>query len=1045
MRKIIPEKYFYYQKVDRNPISRILSICIIIFLTCSNSIYPNSNADTIKVVNIAQEKGLSQLNALSLEFDNLGYLWIGTENGLNRYNGYQIKVFKAGSQSNSLRDDHIRGMYHSNDTLWLATNTHSVSAFLLKENRFINLEDSININESPGTKFTYNITPVDGRYLLAGSIDNCILIDRLTLKCTVIKITGKTDNEYVTNTIRYNNKILIGTNYNGTYIFDISTKEIEPFLFNKLEVNSFYDIGNGYFLIGTNSGLYKHKTGTKITEKINAPHGLNVIRNIFKWDEENIFIGGINRNFLLSEDNTFKEIVFTNQNDKPVQSTILSFAIDKQGGRWLGTEGRGVFYYHPNQKKFIPNRIIVENAPKKDFISMFNFEKEGDTLWMATEFGFVRYLENEDEYKLYLTNNLEYTIVKGLNGTLWAGGFGEGLVRYDRKNDTFRHVPLDVKDKDVIHITPITTDSIWVHTWSEGIYSLNVNTNSTQKISIKGESLIRSRNSFIDSSGDIWLASDNGLYQISGDNQYYYDSLTNERVFDITEDSNHNIWIGTGKGLNRLDKETGIITHYYEQEGLPNDFIYGVESDIHDNIWVSTNYGLSVFNQETRTFKNYTEADGLQNNEFNGKAAFKSESGRLYFGGMNGFNAFNPEKIFINENPGKIIIEEIELFGKAIDNYSPHTKQLEFQHNQNVITFNYVNLSYLYPEKNHYQFMLEGFDTDWRPITSERSTTYTNLDPGTYVFKVRGSNNDLIWGDETEVLITIRSPWYATTWFKISIIIFGILLITTIFLIRDRQQKSMNLKLSKMVEERTKELTRINEVLKDSLELTKKQKENISFLMRELNHRVKNNLQLITSLIDFQNFDDRNISQEVKLKQLQTRIFTVSKIHDLLNPTEIANDEISIDLFIEKLTLDIANFSGSDIIVNTASPSILINSKKLTYLGLILNELITNSIKHAFPISNSKEIKLINIEVKESDYKIHILYHDNGIGFSETEVNDTSSMGLQLINAMTEELGGVLSIVSEKGSTFKFEFDKSKLIDTDYRNISDKISSGRDN
>src|SRR5690606_79086 len=273
-------------------------------------------------------------------------------------------------------------------------------------------------------------------------------------------------------------------------------------------------------------------------------------------------------------------------------------------------------------------------------------------------------------------------------------------------------------------------------------------------------------NSLIDSQGAIWLASDDGFYRFHRGKETSFDSLSNPRVFAITEDPGGNIWVGTGKGLNRIEAQSNKITHYIQQEGLPNDFIYGVESDDHGNIWVSTNYGLSQLIMAEQRFKNYTQRDGLQNDEFNGKASYKDQEGRLYFGGMNGFNIFHPDSIPINRKIGKTVVEGVALFGMPLDVNVPYTDHLVFSHEQNVISFNFASLNYLWPEKNRFRFMLEGFDKDWRPVTKESSTTYTNLDPGSYTFRVMGSNNEMIWGAPTELPIVIKSPWYSSVWFK---------------------------------------------------------------------------------------------------------------------------------------------------------------------------------------------------------------------------------------------------------------------------------------
>src|SRR5690606_12606082 len=272
---------------------------------------------------------------------------------------------------------------------------------------------------------------------------------------------------------------------------------------------------------------------------------------------------------------------------------------------------------------------------------------------------------------------------------------------------------------------------------------------------------------------------------------------------------------------------------------------------------------------------------------------------------------------------------------------------LFFSHNENVITFDFVSLNYLWAKKNRYRFMLEGFGQTWRPLTQNRSTTYTNLDPGTYTFTVMGSNNELIWGPPDTMTVIIQSPWYASLWFRLTAGVLLALVITGTFVYKNYQQKKTNLRLSHMVSVRTEELRQTNRALNASLQTTQQQKENITFLMQELNHRVKNNLQLITSLIDIQSFEIEDTGIQDKLRMLQSRVFTVSKIHDILNQKGVGNN-IRADRFMGDLAEDLIVFSGLSIDLEVDVEPIYFPINKLTHLGLIINELITNSIKHAF-------------------------------------------------------------------------------------------------
>lgn len=978
-----------------------------------------SAQENLTVKEISQQEGLSQLGVSALDFDTKGYLWIGTQNGLNRYNGDLVKVYYSGSKPNELKDDHIRSLLFLNDTLWIATNTNSVNAFLPKENRFLDFKQADAENEF--IKFSYTLTS-SPENIIVGAIGNCFTINRKTKKIKIIKVPGILENDFVTTIVPIKEHLyLVGTNASGVYTFNEKTSEIyAEELFNPLknkQINTILKPNPFRVLIGTNQGLYEYNPSDG---NLYLSHNIYV-KTLFKWDENKIFIGGLVRNFFLDNFRELTEIKFRDFADHEIEATILSVKKDPLGGTFFGTETKGIFYYHPLHKKFKPLRIEAENSPKKDFISIFNFLRKGDDLWMATEMGFVKYDLKKKKSKLYLTNNLEYTIVQDKDGRIWAGGFEEGLVRYDEAKDQFINIPVPFQDRDVIQLTFISEEKLWIHTWSNGIFEMNIRSGETHPLFIDGKKLIRSRTSYIDRSGTVWIGSDEGLYSLTGNEVKYYGNLSNPRVFSIAEDSQGKIWVGTAKGLNKIDRKKNTVTKWNRQNGLPNDFIYGILVDENDKIWVSTNFGISIYNPENKEFKNYTEEDGLQNNEFNGKAAYKDPSGNFYFGGMNGFNIIQPDKIPINKKIGQTVIEDVKLFGKSLKQNIIYSDTIYLSHNENVISFDYISLNFLRSEKNRYRFMLEGFDNRWRPETREKSTTYTNLNPGTYVFKVQGSNNELIWGNEDQMVIIIKSPWYKTIWFKILSIFSILFLIGLIFYYKNHQQKKTNRKLVQMVEKRTEELNNTNSALNRSLEISQKQQKNISFLMQELNHRVKNNLQLISSLIDLQTFDIENQEIQEKLKLLQSRVYTVAKVHDLLNRDD--NKKIHTDKFIEELVKDIVMFSGQKIQTEFDLPAFDFPTNRITYLGLIFNELVTNSLKHAF--TETQIHQKICISGKENETEIVLTYRDNGQGFAPEKIDLKSSKGMNLIYTLVKELKGNLNILNSDGFLVEINFPKT--------------------
>ncbi|MGI0106186.1 ligand-binding sensor domain-containing protein [Salinimicrobium sp. WS361] len=987
--------------------------------------------DTLRVSQIAQKQNLSQLNVLQFDFDENGYMWAGTEDGLNRFNGYNMYTYSQGTdEASGLTDDHIRGLLYRNDTLWLGTNTHAVQAYIPSQNRFIHFREHEKIASDASLSFTHGIYEVSSRYLLAATLKNCTLIDRKSGEITTLPLPKPAANDYVLGMINHSEEnIWLGTYFNGILKLNLQKMTIEDMpQFNTLDnnpVHAFQKSAANEVLIGTQKGLFKYSFSSEELQLIGQPEQESGIRCFFDWNKDYYLLGGTKGiKFLNKQTYKVKPVVlggFEKEVFSPVE--ILQVKQDAGGGVWMGSQGKGMFYYHPDRQKFTPQRIELKNEPEKDFISIFNFLREGQTLWMATAIGYVKHDLSSDTYDLYRTNKLGYTLVKDSQGQIWGGGFDLGLEKYNRQKDHFRDLtPLTgIPDRDVAEIIPLSQDSMWVSTWASGIYSVNPQTLEAQPVKVNGKDLHRSRASFIGKDGTIWLGADDGLYRISGSETRQYThksgsegSLSNDRVFSITQDENNNLWIGTAQGLNKLDLQTDEITSYLEQPGLPNDFIYGVLADNNNDIWVSTNRGLSKLDPTTETFTNFTEQDGLQNNEFNGKAAYKDSLGYLYFGGMNGYNKFHADSIPVNTYAGKTIIEEVELFGNPIDQNVIYTDTLSFDHDENVITFKFTALNFLLPQKNTYQFKMLGFDKDWRPVTKERTTTYTNLNPGTYTFLVKGSNNDLKWGNPDALVLTIRAPWYATAWFKAFAILLLLLLITGIYFYRYNLKKAENVRLHKMVEGRTAELRKTNNDLGEAMLLANKQKDNIAFLMQELNHRVKNNLQLIASLLDIQKESIFDESARDHLQAAQNRLFTIAAIHDLLSAKN-PRGHFRLNDFISSLTSELVNFMDEGVDLDFKLEPFEVHKKCITPLGIIINELVTNSLKHAFP--NEQEKKEIHISLSAEEETIRMDYKDNGTGIPKDIRNDSNSLGFNLVENLAQQLKGNLEIIEAPEGT----------------------------
>ena len=1003
-----------------------------IFLTVFlffNNVFCQMKKDTMLVNIFGQEHGLLQLNIKGLTQDKQGYIWAGTEDGLHRFNAYKFNQFIHNPKdSSSIKDDHIRDLKAINDTLFIATNTEGVIGYQFSSNRFFNLYNSKNKE----TQFGYRVFKVSNEKVIFATKNYVILYSQSSKKSTYIRLPKSKKENIAFDFFKIDEEnILLATSNSGILNLNLSSLKITS-VYNKINNTSAVYKNNEEIFIGTSLGV-------KILDATKNIYNTDIkglIRCFYKKDND-LYVGtktGLYKYNLLSKKTTAIILKNTHNNKTIFPINIINITSDNKGNIWFGTEGEGLFHYSKYQKKFKTTTIKLDQFPNAKKISSFNFFKNQDSLlWIASGLGIIKYNNKSNKFKLYnkAKGNLAYTIKEDHNKTIWAGGFGSGLLKYNETKDNFKQFLPDknnidgIKDDEVIEIIPVDKNTLWIATWTAGIFKFDINTEKFSSILINDKQLNRARISFIDSKKNIWLGSDEGLYKVSKNKTVHYTSeliesekISNNRIFAIKEDSKGNYWIGTASGLTKIDKNKKT-TLYYKQQGLPNDFIYSINIDKKDNIWVSTNYGVSVLDITKNTFKNYTDKDGLQNIEFNGKAGFQDKKGNFYFGGINGINIFNPATINENPNQPKVYIESVELFNKPLKKNKFLKNKLTFKSSENVLTFNYTALNYLNPEKVLYQYKMEGFDDQWRLSTKDRATTYTNLNPGDYVFKVKATNDVGIWNSTPSILnIKITPPWYSQIWFRSLVILTLLFSITLLYFYQINKLKKDKIKLEKIVAKRTHELIEKNGSLEKAYVLAKKQKENISFLMKEMNHRVRNNLQIISSLLNIQVNSTKNIETKEILNIAKNRILSIAHIQSVLN-TDAQNIDLGnfIKEICEKITHTLSSNNNLKFkqVYNIDSIEKYSN-ENLSLIGLILNELITNTHKYAF--KENKEGNVLTISCKKNVDSIEIEVSDNGVGYTSKNIK-SSSLGLELVREMSSQLNANLITNTEKGVSNK--------------------------
>ncbi|WP_422359097.1 ligand-binding sensor domain-containing protein [Reichenbachiella sp.] len=974
--------------------------------------------DTLQINYIGQEQGLRQLNVQKIVQDDLDYLWFSTEDGLHRFNGLQLKVFTSNPlDSLSIPDDHNRGLLIVDDTLWVASNSKGIFALELKTEQFITPFEELS------NAISYQVFLLGDTHLLFSLSDRFYVLDRKSRALTQVELPRDKSENYVKDVVSIGeSNYLLATLNSGLLTFNLEEHKIT----NKIELGDFSHnalaVSNEKLLIGTDRGFYSLNL-KDLSQKIKLSDQL--INCIYTQNTNTLLLGtkdGLSTYDL--DKSLYTQQVFKDQSGRvyyPVE--IEAIYGDGQGNLWFGTAGEGLHHYNEFQKKFKTISLSIPEYSKDTKLSTFQLLPGNDSVvWLGTSYNVLKYNHLSGEFKHYteFSESLIYTLKRDFNQDIWCGGFdGTGLLKYNRGSDQFERVAFKngKNNKTVIEIQPLSKSRLLFASWSSGIFIYDMEKQTVEEFLVDGKQLNRARISYVDSKENLWLGSDQGAFMIEqmGERAVHHfaseglDSMiiASDRVFAINEDSKGNIWLGTSTGLTRISPDSYRTKRYYAQEGFPNDFVYGVLIDEMDHIWLSTNQGISKLNPDSEVFLSYSKKDGLQNDEFNGKAANQDTYGNFYFGGVGGVNIFNPSRINANPYQPKVHLEAVEVFNQPVDVNGLYADNYVFKSEEKVLTFQYAATNFLNPKKVNYSFYMEGFDKDWRPATKSQSITYTNLPPGEYKFRIKATNDNGTWGNNERVVeIVIVPPWYATWWFRITAVLFLGLLITLFVLYKYYSLKKNKAMLEKLVRERTNELS-------DALATSNSQKDSIKFLMRELKHRVKNNLQIISSLLSLQAVQMRDDQAVESLNAAKNRISNISYLENMMDSEK---EHIQVDVFTKGICENVIRLISADetqtFRVDYDLKPAKVANFNITIYGLIINELLTNTSKYAFDEWHENNILSIRCEVK-GDW-LELVIADNGVGYDLTNVKDTS-LGLDLVKDMVSQLNGIINIENKEG------------------------------
>ena len=550
-----------------------------------------------------------------------------------------------------------------------------------------------------------------------------------------------------------------------------------------------------------------------IIRKYKSSISPGAIRSLLEDKTGQLWIGILNGGLnLVKLNEAQRDIVFHHYQLNPFDNTslsnnsIYSLVEDRDGGIWIGTYGDGVNYYHPQKENFvhIKQQLNNSNNLNNNFVNVLY--EDGNLLWIGTENGINLYDEKNGSYRYFvhdpsnsqtIGSNAIWSIFRDSRHNLWVGTWAGGLNLFDSNTGTFTRFKHDertngsISSDNVFCIYEDRKGVLWICTMVGGVDQFDYNTKSFKHIGQGSDDRHSLTNKsvntiFEDSFGKIWISTTGGVDvfdRATGTFNHLLPDISDTKsisgiVFIFFEDSQKNLWLGTNNGLDVFNRDENNFKRYTTEHGLPNNQIKGILEDEKGNLWISTNKGLSKFIQATicprePVFKNYDLDDGLQGIEFTVRSCWRGQNGKMYFGGNNGFNVFHPDSIKDNVSIPPVIItnflidnkrEPIMVQKSLLSRFASMLRNVTLNHQQSVFTVEYVMLNYFSTNKNQYAYMLEGFDKDWNYVGNQRLAIYTNMDPGDYVFRVKGTiNSD--WNQvEASINIKVIPPWWKTGW-----------------------------------------------------------------------------------------------------------------------------------------------------------------------------------------------------------------------------------------------------------------------------------------
>jgi len=1060
---------FFYTFANKKTIKLNRLVFLILFACFSISL----EAERVRI--FTPDDGLSNSHITNIFQDSQGYIWIATENGLNKFNGYSFTAYsEQPDDSTSLKGNYVYSVFEdSHGNFWVGTtrglfrydrNTDSFHPFLIQSNNPFYLDRAI-----------WMLEDRRGNIWVSNPGDGIICLDALTLKPTFFNRLNSNLQD-INISCAYEDSagnLWLGTDGNGLYVFNTNTGTINKYVADPSMPGS---LNNGHIYSICSNAKGEVLVGT--------------------------LGGGVNRFDPLTH--TFKPMM---QENSQIANQVFDLCLDRSGNLWVGTDGAGIVRYDANGNKlpnlnilppdvdlknskvhqiyedqqgniwivvyqkgvlFIPSDMgVFKNYGYDPFNPAYSIgtacvisvleDSRGD-VWIGTDGDGLYRINSTDQHIVHFSiqtypafpSNVITTLYEDSNKDIWIGTFIAGMFRYNRKSGQFdsRYQTSDSPNSlGHNHVTKFVEDgagNIWIGMNGGGINRFDPKRKEFKQYRSTGilnhENQLASNwvyDLLIDDRGAIWIATSNGVNVFDPKTEVFTNlssrepSLNTNLVYCLNRDFQGNIWLGSFFGLYCVQPESGMISHYTTQNGLPDNMITGIEEDETHSLWLSTGKGLCRYNRQTGDIMNFYVEDGIQSNEFRRGCFCKGKNNRMYFGGIKGLTTFLPSRLYIKNTLLRLAFVDLLINNKPVPTGKSRiltktpdaSESVRLSFDQRNFTLTFAALEYKTPQRVTYFTKMEKFDTEWRSINSARSVTYTNLNPGKYVFKVKATldgENFL----QREIQVIIDPPFWLTIWAKIFYTLF---ILTIAYMIYKYLSNRMEQKQILREQEQQKELSEAK----------------MQFFT-DISHEIRTPLSLIIAPLEKLIEKSTDLKNQTVYKIIYRNAIRILRLINQLmdlravekGKLKLKLEKTSLEEFVNQIMESFEDLAKTkhlrfELIHENGIPPVYIDRD-------FLDKIIFNLLSNAFKFTPSGGNITVFLGIKQATIEIRV--EDTGIGIEKEaqafifdrffQVRDRKSdaksgtgIGLHLSKMLVELHHGSIRVESEpnKGSKFFIE------------------------